>query len=128
MEGDTWTIPNRLLLPLGLYLWERHNGCSRITKFPLSRTLFRIPKRNMKSHSTFVAMPYSQSVVRSYTCRDGQPNIIIIVADDMGYSDPRCYGGELATPALDRLARQGVRLTHCYNGGMCVLSRIIADR
>lgn len=52
-----------------------------------------------------------------------RPNIIVILADDMGYSDPGCYGGEVRTPALDRLAREGVRLTQCFNGGMCVVSR-----
>ncbi len=51
------------------------------------------------------------------------PNLIIILADDMGYSDPGCFGGEIATPALDRLANEGVRLTHFRNGGMCVVSR-----
>ncbi len=54
---------------------------------------------------------------------DTKPNILLIVADDMGYSDPGCFGGEIATPALDRLATDGVRLTHFYNGGMCVISR-----
>ncbi len=52
-----------------------------------------------------------------------KPNIIIILADDMGYSDPGCYGGELATPALDRLANEGIRLTHFRNSAMCVCSR-----
>ncbi len=51
------------------------------------------------------------------------PNLIIILADDMGYSDPGCFGGELATPALNRLASEGVRLTRFHNGGMCVVSR-----
>ncbi len=51
------------------------------------------------------------------------PNIILILADDMGYSDPGCYGGEIPTPALDRLASEGVRLSQVYNGGMCVISR-----
>ena len=36
------------------------------------------------------------------------PNLIVILADDMGYSDPGCFGGEISTPALDRLAREGV--------------------
>ncbi len=51
------------------------------------------------------------------------PNLLVIVADDMGYSDPGCFGGELKTPSLDRLASQGVRLTHFHNGGMCIVSR-----
>ena len=52
-----------------------------------------------------------------------QPNLIIILADDMGYSDPGCFGGEIATPSLDRLAKEGVRLARFQNGGMCVVSR-----
>ena len=52
-----------------------------------------------------------------------QPNIIIILVDDMGYSDPGCYGGELNTPNIDRLAKEGVRLSHFHNGGMCVVQR-----
>lgn len=56
--------------------------------------------------------------------QEKKPNIIIILADDMGYSDPGCYGGELATPALDKLANEGVRLTHFQNSAMCVCSRV----
>ena len=52
-----------------------------------------------------------------------KPNIILIVADDMGYSDAGCFGGEIATPALDRLAKEGMRLTRFHNAGMCVVSR-----
>ena len=52
-----------------------------------------------------------------------QPNLIIILADDMGYSDPGCYGGEIATPAIDKLAKEGIRLTRFRNCGMCVVSR-----
>jgi arylsulfatase A-like enzyme len=51
------------------------------------------------------------------------PNLIIILADDMGYSDPGCFGGEIATPAIDKLAKEGIRLTRFRNGGMCVVSR-----
>lgn len=59
----------------------------------------------------------------AFAARAAQPNLLIILADDMGYSDPGCYGGEIATPAIDRLAAEGVRLTHFHNGGMCVVSR-----
>jgi arylsulfatase len=52
-----------------------------------------------------------------------RPNIILIVADDMGYSDAGCFGGEMATPAMDRLAKEGVRFTNLYNCGMCVTTR-----
>jgi len=43
------------------------------------------------------------------------PNIAIILADDMGYSDIGCYGGEVQTPTLDALAEKGVRFTQFYN-------------
>lgn len=54
---------------------------------------------------------------------NAQPNILIIVADDLGYSDLGCYGGEIDTPNLDRLAKDGVRLTQFYNTGRCCPSR-----
>ncbi len=46
---------------------------------------------------------------------DRSPNIILILSDDMGYSDIGCYGSEIRTPNLDRLAEQGLRMTHFYN-------------
>jgi len=46
-----------------------------------------------------------------------RPNIIVILADDMGYSDLGCYGGEIQTPNLDQLAREGVRFTGFKNTG-----------
>ncbi|MBI3838340.1 MAG: arylsulfatase [Planctomycetia bacterium] len=52
-----------------------------------------------------------------------RPNILIILADDMGYSDPGCYGGEIETPNLDRLARGGIRFTQFYNTARCWPSR-----
>jgi hypothetical protein len=41
---------------------------------------------------------------------------VLVVADDMGYSDLGCYGGEIATPTLDRLGRAGARLSRFYYG------------
>lgn len=52
-----------------------------------------------------------------------RPNLVIILADDMGFSDPGCFGGEIATPTIDRLAKEGIRLSRFHNGGMCVVSR-----
>src|SRR5579859_4238225 len=52
-----------------------------------------------------------------------RPNILVIVADDMGYSDAGCYGGEIATRNLDRLARNGLRFTQFYNTARCWPSR-----
>lgn len=52
-----------------------------------------------------------------------RPNLIIIMSDDMGYSDPGCYGGEISTPNLDRLAAGGLRHTAFYNTGRCCPTR-----
>ncbi len=48
-----------------------------------------------------------------------KPNILIILADDLGYSDIGCYGSEIATPNLDSLAKSGLRFTQCYNTARC---------
>ena len=48
-----------------------------------------------------------------------KPNIILILADDLGFSDIGCYGGEIATPNLDRLAAGGLRLTQMHNTARC---------
>ena len=52
-----------------------------------------------------------------------RPNIILIMADDMGYSDIGCYGGEIATPNLDSLAKSGVRFAQFYNTARCCPTR-----
>ena len=54
---------------------------------------------------------------------DDRPNIVIILADDMGYSDIGCYGGEIATPNLDRLAADGLKFRHFYNAARCCPTR-----
>ncbi|NDV58290.1 arylsulfatase [Bacteroides sp. 519] len=46
---------------------------------------------------------------------DARPNILVILADDLGYSDLGCYGGEINTPNLDKLAQNGLRFTRFYN-------------
>ncbi len=52
-----------------------------------------------------------------------RPNIVFILADDLGFSDLGCYGGEIATPHLDRLAENGLRFTQFYNTARCWPSR-----
>ena len=55
--------------------------------------------------------------------RPKRPNFLIILADDMGFSDAGCYGGEISTPNIDRLASRGVRFTQGYGTGRCWPSR-----
>ncbi len=52
-----------------------------------------------------------------------RPNVIVILADDLGYSDLSCYGGEIDTPHIDALAAGGARLTQMYNSARCCPSR-----
>ena len=52
-----------------------------------------------------------------------RPNIVLILADDMGFSDVGCYGSEIATPNLDRLADGGIRFSQFYNTGRCCPTR-----
>lgn len=55
--------------------------------------------------------------------KDNRPNIVLLLADDLGYSDLGCYGGEISTPHLDGLAQRGVRFTQLYNSARCCPSR-----
>ena len=48
-----------------------------------------------------------------------KPNILLIMADDIGYSDIGCFGGEIATPNIDRMAKEGLRMTNFYNMAKC---------
>jgi arylsulfatase A-like enzyme len=54
---------------------------------------------------------------------DRRPNVLLILADDLGWSDLGCYGGEIHTPHLDALARRGLRFTQFYNSSRCCPSR-----
>ena len=55
--------------------------------------------------------------------RSRRPDVVVILADDMGFSDIGCYGGEIRTPRLDALAADGVRLRRFYNTGRCCPTR-----
>ena len=66
----------------------------------------------------FIAM-----AARANAAQSPRPNIVLILADDLGYSDIGCFGSEIATPNLDRLAQSGVRLTQFYNQARCCPTR-----
>jgi hypothetical protein len=51
------------------------------------------------------------------------PNIVLIMGDDIGFSDLGCYGSKMKTPNLDRLAEQGLRFTDFYNASKCESTR-----
>ncbi len=61
--------------------------------------------------------------IQAATTPARRPNIVLIMADDMGYSDIGCYGGEVHTPNLDRLAMGGLRFSQFYNAARCCPTR-----
>lgn len=87
-------------------------------KSPISRRNFlQISLASLATAKGLSSLPaFSQS---SQT----QPNIIIILADDLGFSDIGCYGAEIETPNLDQLAREGLRFTQFYNCAICSPTR-----
>lgn len=70
--------------------------------------------------SSFV---YSCSLQNQEKSKLNKPNIVLILADDMGFSDLGCYGGEINTPNLDLLAKEGVRYSQFYNAARCCPTR-----
>jgi arylsulfatase len=74
----------------------------------------------MRLLTGFFAALLSTSVLLAAAPR---PNIIVIMSDDVGYSDLGCYGGEIATPHLDALAQGGLRFTQFYNTARCCPTR-----
>ncbi|MEZ6092219.1 MAG: sulfatase-like hydrolase/transferase [Pirellulaceae bacterium] len=86
------------------------SGCRRVLQI-------LIPRR---SPSVFIAgcvmlLVHACAAMPTAAESTSRPNIVIIMADDMGFSDIGCYGGEIATPNLDRLAANGIRFTQFYN-------------
>ncbi len=66
---------------------------------------------------------FSQHLHAAGTKNAPRPNIIVIMSDDMGYSDLGCYGSEISTPNLDKLAAGGLRYTQFHNTGRCCPTR-----
>jgi len=57
------------------------------------------------------------------TKKENIPNVLMIIADDLGYTDLGCYGGEINTPTIDSLAALGMMFTNFHTGAMCAPSR-----
>ncbi len=55
---------------------------------------------------------------------DDRPNIVLIMADDLGFADLGCYGSEINTPHIDKLAANGLRFSQFYNTAKCHSSRV----
>ena len=76
------------------------------------------------NHITVILNLFSLLGVVSTAFAGERPNIVIVMVDDLGYSDIGCYGGEINTPNLDALAQGGMRFRQFYNTGKCHSSRV----
>jgi arylsulfatase A-like enzyme len=74
-----------------------------------------------------VPLYFLASILISGSSVAARPNVIFIMADDLGYADPGCYGGKvIATPNIDQLAAEGVKFSQCYAGAtVCAPSRSV---
>ncbi|QEF98478.1 Arylsulfatase [Stieleria maiorica] len=82
----------------------------------------RFPRRPIVTQAVFATaflftLCVAPAVLRAESTK--RPNIVLILADDLGFSDLGCYGGEIQTPNLDALADNGLRFTQFYNTGRC---------
>src|SRR5678809_440230 len=71
----------------------------------------------------FAVAMHSFALTSNAAAPPGRPNVVFILADDLGYSDLGCYGSEIETPNLDALAANGLRFTQFYNTARCWPSR-----
>ncbi len=96
----------------------------RLTEmFPLSF----VPENKMKSTSLWLvaslALSWFLADSSPVSAADQRPNIIVVMVDDMGFSDIGAYGSEISTPHLDALAADGVKFSQFYNTGRCCPTR-----
>src|SRR5438067_1145332 len=83
-------------------------------------------KTNMLKHvclALVLIIPVFGFSQRAQAATADRPNIAVILVDDMGFSDLGCYGSEIPTPNLDKLAANGLRFTQFYNTGRCCPTR-----
>lgn len=82
-----------------------------------------MPLLRMPLALAFGALTLGSSLAMAASADAKQPNILLILADDLGYSDLGSYGGEISTPTLDQLASQGLQLTSMYAAPTCSITR-----
>jgi len=86
--------------------------------------LEHLNSNNMKIRLTLACLALATTLGIAAMLRAAErPNILLIVADDVGYSDLGCYGGEIETPNLDQLASEGIRFSEFHVNPMCVVTR-----
>ena len=76
----------------------------------------------MKTRS-LTLLAFLASIIAATAAESKRPNIVVFLVDDVGFSDIGCYGSEIPTPNLDKLASEGVRFTQFYNTARCSTTR-----
>ncbi|MCH5376466.1 MAG: arylsulfatase, partial [Planctomycetes bacterium] len=89
----------------------------------LDSNRFRMPRVGILLLLSVCGLASATSACGAESESTDRPNIILIMSDDMGFSDIGCYGGEIKTPVLDGLAAEGVRFTQFYNTARCCPTR-----
>ena len=86
----------------------------------------RVDRRGVLLGAAASGVGLAASRVGAATAGDGRPNIVFILADDMGYADVACYGRpDVRTPNIDRIAARGAKLTQAYaNSAVCTATRV----
>ncbi len=86
--------------------------------------LSSVRRETLRMRYLFICLAVAWGFVQPLSATERkQPNIVIIMADDMGFSDIGCYGSEIKTPVLDKLAANGLRFTQFYNTSRCCPTR-----
>lgn len=101
-------VEHGLIINFGSYRFE-------VKKYALSAPR---PTRSSLLQSCFAILAFL-AFFCGHSPAASKPNFVVILADDLGYSDIGCYGGEIRTPNLDRLAEGGLRFTQFYNTARC---------
>ena len=97
-----------------LSLTDSHAYCTGVTRRNLLRFI---------AWAAISALGCSRALAADAPTAPRKPNVVFILADDLGYSDLGCYGSEIETPNLDRLAANGLRFSQFYNTARCWPSR-----
>ena len=77
----------------------------------------------MKLRTVLASLALATALTTPAAAQEKRPNFLVIVADDLGYSDLGAFGSEISTPNLDRLALSGVRLTGFHTAPTCSPTR-----
>lgn len=107
-------LSSTVVLLLGFVLLDRPAGACAAEPRSAANQAASEAKNQAAAES-----PAEQRPAENRDKKSPRPNIVVILADDLGYSDLGCYGGDVATPNLDRLAAGGLRFTQCYNTARC---------